>query len=417
VQYLGGMIAGDPMKGYQSSRLRGQQVDTGDAEAAGDAAFGRALQQLYSPGPPGAQPMPTVPPGQASQPQGPPMGGMTPGQPPMGGPPPGGMPPSMPGGPQMPPGAMPPRPPMPMPGGPMGAPGGVPPQPQGPPMGGGPPGMPPMGGGPPSQGFGQPGGGIGWQQAVQAVVKANPGIEQNPRALARAVDHFMPIMNQQSLAQWREMQLQLRGAALDVREETARMYEQGRNRRAEAGIESREGIAGRAEEGRSERAGAAETGRERRSERAEGGRESRFERREARLQNKADFDREFKTKSLDLAERRFAQTQNKQERDAAYREEKAKLDAQYRELHARISAVAAGATTDKQTKELEASYAAAVKALEASFMGKKTNRDMKTGPGTLQAYPVPPDRKNDPDGTTYNNGQYKKQGDQIVPVQ
>jgi hypothetical protein len=214
---------------------------------------------------------------------------------------------------------------------------------------------------------------------VQAVVKANPGIEQNPRALARAVDHFMPIMNQQSLAQWREMQLQLRASALDVREETARMYETGRNRRAEAGIESREGIAGRAEEGRTERAGTAEAGREKRSERAETGRQDRFTTREARLQSKADFDREFKTKSLDLATQRFAQTKSKQERDAAYREEKAKLDNMHRVLREHISATGAG--DSKALKDLDASYKAAVKALDATFMGKKTNVDMKVYPG------------------------------------
>jgi predicted acyl esterase len=243
-----------------------------------------------------------------------------------------------------------------------------------------------------------------WQAAVQAVVKANPGIDQNPRALARAVDHFMPIMNQQSLQQWREMQLQLRGAALDVREETARMYEQGRRERAREGIESREGIASRAEEGR-----------EKRSERSETGRQERFTTREQRLQSKADFDREFRTKSLALAEQRFAQTRNKQERDAAYREEKQKLDEMHRVLREHISATGAG--DSKALKDLDTSYKSAVRALENSFMGKPANKDMKTGPGTLEAYPVPPDRANDPDGTTYNNGQYKKQGNQIVPVQ
>lgn len=411
---LGGMIAGNPGAAYDKGRLSGQAVATGDAEAAGDAAFGRALQALYAGPPP-----PTVPPGQPSMPQGgPPMGG-PPGMAPMPGasPMPGG-PQMSPGGPQMSPGG-PPRPPVPMqpPGG-MAQPG--PGLPQG--------GQPPMGGGPQ---FGSPGGGIGWQQAVQAVVRANPGIDQNPRALARAVDHFMPIMNQQALAQWREMQLQFKGDAADARWASLDMRERQDRERTER---EREKIEQRRREhpevGMYEDYLASDEGQkatpQQRAEwwdhnvkgRLTGGEKKDIATtREARLQFKTDFDREFKTKSLDLAERRFGQMKNKQERDAAFREEKEKLTAQYNELKARISAVAGGATTDKQVKELEASYKEAVKNLESSFMGKRSNQDMKTGLGTLQAYPVPPDRKGDPDGTTYNNGQYKKQGDQIVPVQ
>jgi hypothetical protein len=419
MQYLGGMIAGNPVKGYQEARIRGQQVDAGNADLEGREAIGKWIQSIGAPGPPSATPMPTVSPGAPSMPTGGPPGGMSPSG--MGGPPPGmggspgmGMPPGGPGGP---PGAMPPRPPM---GGPPGG---------GPPMGGPPPspGIPPGGGGPPGMGgapptFGQPSGGLTFQQAMEGLVRANPGI--NPKALASAVIQLTPIMNAQTRQELQAMNMQLRAAGFDLREEIARMYEQGRTDRSRAGIESREGIAGRAEEGRERRSERTEGGREGRFERTEAGRESRFgrteagresrfERREARLQSKADFDREFRTKSLQLAEDRFANTKTKQERDAAYKEEKAKLDAHYNELKARISAVAGGATGDKQTKELEAAYREAVKNLESSFMGKKTNRDMKTGAGI----PVPSEYEKDPDGTKYDvdGRKHIKRGGMLVP--
>ncbi len=35
--------------------------------------------------------------------------------------------------------------------------------------------------------------------------------------------------------------------------------------------------------------------------------------------------------------------------------------------------------------------------------------------GGSQSYPVPPGHENDPDGSVYNNGQFIKRGNQIVP--
>jgi phage tail protein X len=280
-----------------------------------------------------------------------------------------------------------------------------------------------MGGGQPPPSFGQPGGGIDWRAAVQAVVQANPGIQQNPRALARAVDHFMPIMNQQSLDQWRQVQGRLRvrpemqlmeqfyaanpGA---TPEEAAQFFSDqvkgGQTRKdiAVSGQKSRENIAAAGRESRERIAG-----------RTEAGRQGRFDTRERRLQSKQDFDQAFRTSSQALSRERFEWAKDKATRDQQYKQQKQALDEAHRRMQEHISATAAG---DKDVlKNLKKSYDEAVKRLDASFMGKDTNKDMKTGSGTLQAYPVPPERRGDPDGTTYNNGQYRKQGDQMVPVQ
>lgn len=172
--------------------------------------------------------------------------------------------------------------------------GGPPPGAPGPSLGPQPPS--PMGpgaaGGPPSGGFTPPGPGgqggpLDWRTAVQAVVRANPGIEQNPRALARAVDHYLPLMNQMSQQQWREMTLAVRQSGIESREAIARTYEAGRDRRLERSEEGRTERTEITEGGRSTRAETAEAGREGRSQRAESGRQQRFESREKRLDRNA----------------------------------------------------------------------------------------------------------------------------------
>src|SRR5262249_54326412 len=114
------------------------------------------------------------------------------------------------GSPQMagPPQGMPQRPPMP----PQGPPQGMPPQmPQG---------MPQAAGGQPA---------LDWRMIMQKVQQANPGAP--PNALASAVDRFIPLMNQQSQMQWREMSLQLREQALQQQYEMRmRALDQGDQR-------------------------------------------------------------------------------------------------------------------------------------------------------------------------------------------
>ena len=469
---LGALLAGDPYGSYQQSRLRGQQIDVGDDQQAGDAAFGRALMSLYgSQGPPPT----TVPPGQPSQPA-----QMAAGAMPQGGPMPRGpqVPPASPqpfmGAPQGGPGGMgaqggqmgtmmlggPPRPPM-----PMGAPGGMPQQ-------------PPMGSpGPPQGQPGQPGG-ITWQAAVQAVVQANPNINQNPRALARAVDHFLPIMNQQSQQDWRTQSLMLRGAALDVREEGIRSREgiererrelerereygrtyrfeegeegrerrsvraeEGRQRRAELSAQTRQEIAGMNIEARRELQAALEQGRQQRAqlsastrnyiaglsvqarkeiaERLEEGRESRFQRHEAGVQGRFDARQQFQN------DRQLAQLKQRREelevRVRQYGERnrlaewRAALDAETRRMREIITSAATGGTPmdpkerANLLRQIDEQRDAAIKSLRGG------NRDMKTEPGRIEGYPVPPEARGDPDGTTYNNGAYVKRGDMMVPA-
>ncbi len=178
-----------------------QQYEAGLDQQSTSAA-GRGLQLLQHLSQQQQQPPPMQggmgPPGM--QPQ----GGM---QPPMGGMPGGGQPPQM-GGP----------PPMPQGSPPMGAPpGGVMQQPPmqrpmgGPPMGpqGGPqPGMqPPAQGGGGPQGGQQQGGGLDWRTLIMAIQRGNPGAP--PQVLMAAVNKLVPLMNSQSMLEWRHMQSQL----------------------------------------------------------------------------------------------------------------------------------------------------------------------------------------------------------------
>lgn len=196
---------------FEAGAAGAQKIRQNDINAQAEAAAGNALVSMFNAPMPGAQPMPGA---------GAPPGGMPGGQSPMGGQPPpaapqGGMSPqagllqqiyqrlrSAPqvqpggGGPMGPPPAapMPGAQPMPAAVAPQGAPGAMPQA--GPPQGGMPPG-----------GQGQPQ--LDWRMVVQQVVKANPGIK-DPRVIAAAVDRFLPIMNQQSQMQWRQIGLQLR---------------------------------------------------------------------------------------------------------------------------------------------------------------------------------------------------------------
>lgn len=256
-----GVFAGNPAGAYQDTRKKQQGLDQGDVDAQAQAAAGNAYMGMF-----GQQQTPGAPPGGAPQ------GAGMPGQPQGGMAPPqqhglGGLLQGLlaklqgAGGGQQPPGMQPspqqPMMPPPGPGGPQPSPGGGMPgampqapmqsaavpgarpmmpqpiqgaqQPSGPgmgtpqppataPMPGQPPGQMP-GGGPPGGGM-QPQGQLTWQSVVQSVVRANPGVK-DPRVIAAAVDKFIPLMNSQSLMDWRQMQTQFRGFNAETSRERA----------------------------------------------------------------------------------------------------------------------------------------------------------------------------------------------------
>ncbi len=215
---LTGLGQGFP-QGLKDAQGITQQYEAGlDQQAT--AAAGQGLQLLHAlsmqpptpPQPQGMQPPPQQQPmgggqspmggmqqpsqlqtmgGPPPMPQGPPspQGGYgASGSPPMGAPPGGGMM----GAPT----------PQPMQRGPMGQPGQQPPpmQPQ-----------QPQQGQSQQQGFGQQGGqqggGLDWRTLIMAIQKGNPGAP--PQVLMAAVNKLVPLMNSQSMLEWRQMQAQL----------------------------------------------------------------------------------------------------------------------------------------------------------------------------------------------------------------
>lgn len=98
--------------------------------------------------------------------------------------------------------------------------------------------MPPSSASMPGQPQGAPGasqGQLTWQSVVQSVVKANPGVK-DPRVIAAAVDKFIPLMNSQSLAQWRDVQGQIRGFQAETgRENVDVRRDQGQQRLDQGG--------------------------------------------------------------------------------------------------------------------------------------------------------------------------------------
>jgi hypothetical protein len=212
---------------FNSAGLQSQQLQQGDIAQQGQAAAGRALLQMFQPPVPGAQPMPGGQPGQPpqgmpQQPQGP-MAGLRglltqPQQNPGAGGPPG-MPPQIP---QRPPMQAPVPGAQPLPGAQPGMPQqGMPPQAPQPQMGGQQPNQP-------------QGGQLDWKRVVQQVVQANPGVK-DPRVLMTAVNQFLPIMNQQSQMEWKQVMAQANAARANASMENADTNRERAGTQAEQG--------------------------------------------------------------------------------------------------------------------------------------------------------------------------------------
>ncbi len=154
----------------------------------GQALFGRMFQQLSQAEMPGAMPLPPQP-GQQSMPAQPQ----------------GGMPMGMPPRPSMGPGQMPPGP------GPMAP----------------PPGQLPPG---PGGGLRQP---MDWRTLAALARQADPNAK--PEVIAAAVAQWMPLMNQQSQQEFRQLQLMLAGQRADIASERASIAGSEAERRTREG--------------------------------------------------------------------------------------------------------------------------------------------------------------------------------------
>ncbi len=154
----------------------------------GQALFGRMFQQLSQAEMPGAMPLPPQP-GQQSMPAQPQ----------------GGMPMGMPPRPSMGPGQMPPGP------GPMAP----------------PPGQLPPG---PGGGLRQP---MDWRTLAALAWQADPNAK--PEVIAAAVAQWMPLMNQQSQQEFRQLQLMLAGQRADIASERASIAGSEAERRTREG--------------------------------------------------------------------------------------------------------------------------------------------------------------------------------------
>lgn len=252
-----------------------------------------------------------------------------------------------------------PRPASPPGGAPMAGPQG----PGGPPAGGGPPmmpsgGRPAMGpGGPPPQGGmgGQQGGPMDWRMVLAAVKQANPNLP--PDVAAEAVNQFLPMMNQQSQMEWKQISLQLREQSLQQRESQFMMAEQGRNQRSET---------------------------------AEGGREARSERTDTRVREGQDEKkREFETREKrlgDALQLRSDTTWTRLEQQKQQAEQKAQaaqgkqglaevraiIDAQDKHVRTRIQAYSSANTLSKKERDdllsqADKEYNDQIKALRDKF--------------------------------------------------
>jgi hypothetical protein len=164
-------------------------------------------------------------------------------------------------------------------------------------------------------------GSLNLQQIVQRVTAVNPGAPAS--VIAGAVDRFRPFMNDQSKAQWQQLQMDMRQQQLDLRQQSidnqdrqrttalgqgAQKIEDNRNYR-----DRRLGQMDTQEQGRNQRAADAEEGRNNRTTLVESGRDSRFQQQQARLENSLQT-------RVQQAEARLQQAKSVSDRAAAIRE-------------------------------------------------------------------------------------------------
>jgi hypothetical protein len=102
-------------------------------------------------------------------------------------------------------------------------------------------------------GFQTPGQGpLTWQQVIQAVQKGNPGAP--PNVLMAAVTRAIPLMRLDSQQQFMQFREQIQMMLANQKPQIVQMQEEGRDRRAQLGSDTRRDIAADTEEGRMARA-------------------------------------------------------------------------------------------------------------------------------------------------------------------
>lgn len=132
---------------------------------------------------------------------------------------------------------------------------------------------------------------LSWQQIVQHVQKVNPGA--SPAVIAGVADRFRPFMTDQSKTQWQQMQMEMKGQMLDLRQQGLDQQDRLRTRALDQTgqkIEDNKDYRGQRlgqidqqEQGRNNRANQAEEGRNARSDTLETGRNTRFDATQQRL--------------------------------------------------------------------------------------------------------------------------------------
>ncbi len=242
--------------------------------------------------------------------------------------------------------------------------GGPPPMPQGgPPMGGQPPGG--MGGGPPPQPMGGPpmgpqagpqqgmqpqqGGHLDWRTIVMAIHRANPGAP--PELMVKAVNKLVPMMNSQSMMEWRQLSAQnagmrneLTARGQDIRADTT---ERGQDVRA-ATAQGAQDVVKRGQDVRAQTA-----------EKAQQGTQDRFNIREARITAHQMVTADQGWQRLDQQRKEAAQKQN-------ITQWRAVLDAQHKRAQEVIGAWSQQNTMPPETrkqllKDADEAYNTAIK--------------------------------------------------------
>lgn len=280
---------------------------------------------------------------------------------------------------------------------------------------GGPPGQPPGAGVIPQ---------IDLQTLAQRIVQSSPEAARNPAVMLAALERAAPILDRQSREDLAELRREYQTQSLEQRGRIAQMQIDAAKERAKlASDDRRYGV----------------DTRDNRAAITEDGRNARFAQREARVvaQNEIRNDVAHQRLALQRAalEQRIRDGGDRQ----ALAEWRAVVDAQNRRAREIISSKNSLLTWGKGERESflkdqDAAYRAAIEGMK----GVGAARSPVTAPAPSPAapaattapaqsaappasapattYPVPPGREKDPDGTTYNGGKFKKQGNVIVPV-